>query len=296
MRPREQRSCHVGESCAFADGPAVWPISKGQRQRIEELRWRFTSLDAALSPHRQVEHLSELIDLGVNALTAFTMDDRLAEPEYARAAAAGIPVVTFGSLSPSSATAIRQRVDSESCAADAAAYLAERVPKARVLVIGGPPVPALAARTHHFMAAAARAGLRIVAREDNVGDVEETARPIAERLLDRHPDIDAIWCFNDYTALAAAGELRRRGQPVQSGACRGVIVSGIGGLPALIEAIREGQVTFTYDSHPVETGRAAINALEDILLRKQQPAREVWIDFVRYEQSNVLRYVPWEDR
>lgn len=296
MEPREQSSYHVGESCAFADGPAVWPISKGQRQRIEELGWRFTSLDAALSPHRQVEHLTELIDLGVDAITVFTMDADLAEPEYARAAAAGIPIVTFGSVSPSAAAAIRQRVDSESCAADAAAYLAERVPKARVLVIGGPPVPALAARAGHFIAAAARAGLRVVAREDNVGDVEDTARPIAKRLLDRYPDIDAIWCFNDYTALAAAGELRRRGQPVQAGARRGIIVSGIGGFPALIEAIREGQVTFTYDSHPVETGRAAINALEAILLRKKQPAREVWIDFVRYEQSNALRYAPWEDR
>lgn len=296
MEPREQRSYHVGESCAFADGPAVWPISKGQRQRIEELGWRFTSLDAALSAHRQVEHLTELIDLGVDALTAFTMDARLAEPEYARAAAAGIPIITFGSASPSAATAIRQQVDSESCATDAAAYLAERVPKGRVLVIGGPPVPALAARTRHFVEAAARAGLRVVARKDNVGDIEETARPIAKRLLDRYSDIDAIWCFNDYTALAAAGELRRRGRSVQSGARRGVIVNGIGGFPALIEAIREGQVTFTYDSHPVETGRAAINALEAILVRREGQPREVWIDFVRYELANVSKYLPWEER
>ena len=135
---------HVGESCAFADGPGVWPITRGQRERTAGLGWQFTSLDAALSAEKQANDIVELVEWRVDALTAYTLQTTLAEPGYERARAAGIPVVTFGSESPSAVAVIRQRVDSALCAANAAAYLAARVRHARVLVIGGPPIPALA--------------------------------------------------------------------------------------------------------------------------------------------------------
>src|SRR3954447_21212229 len=44
------RAVHIGEACAFADGPAVAPITLGQKRRAAELGWRFTSLDAGLDP------------------------------------------------------------------------------------------------------------------------------------------------------------------------------------------------------------------------------------------------------
>jgi ribose transport system substrate-binding protein len=287
---------HVGESCAFADGPGVWPITLGQRERTTLLGWRFTSFDAALSPQKQAADIVKLVESGVDALTSYTLDATLAEPAYERAAAAGIPIVTFGSQSPSAIAVIHQSVDSAECGDDAAAVIAAEKPNARVLVVGGPPIPALAARTRHFLDAASRGGLRIVARDDNVGDVEETARPVVAALLDHHDDIEAIWCFNDYTALAAGAELRRRGRAVRRGRTAGVIVSGIGGIPAMIDAIGRGDATFTYDSRPVDAGRAAIDVLEAVLVRKQRPAAEHWVDFVRHDASNLRQYVPWGER
>jgi ribose transport system substrate-binding protein len=287
---------HVGESCPFADGPAVAPISLGQRRRADALGWRFTSLDADLSPERQVEQLDELVRLEVDALTTWTLDPELAEPAYARAKAAGIPIVGFSSESASLTTVIRQRADSELPASDVAAYIAERVRAARVLVVGGPPIPALAARVELFLEAAARAGLRIAGRDDNVGDIEATARPVVEGLLDRHSEVDAIWCFNDHTAVAAGKVLRARGLPVWSGDRRGVIVSGISGAPAAIAAIRAGEVTLTYDSLPLDAGRAAIDVLEALLARGEEPPEAVWIDCRRYDSSNIDSFVPWEAR
>lgn len=290
------RVFHVGESCAFADGPGVRPIARGQRERTDALGWRFTTLDAALSAQRQAAHIVELIERDVDALTAYTLDAVLAEPGYATAAKSGIPVVTFGSRSPSALATVRQRVDAAACATDAAAYLAAHLPGARTLVIGGPPVPALAARTACFLDAAAKAGLTIVARQDNIGDVEETARPIVAGLLDAHSNIDAIWCFNDYTALAAGKELQSRGVAIRSGPRSGVIVSGIGGIPAMIDAVRQGQATFTYDSRPVDAGRAAIDTIEAFLVRGERPPGEIWIDFTRHDRANVDDYVSWCER
>ena len=244
----------IGEACAFADGPAVAPITLGQRRRSTELGWDFTSLDASLDPSRQAQQVDELVTLGVDGLTTWTLDAALAEPAYERAVVAGIPIIAFNSESPSVTTVIRQRADSEVPAEDAARYIAERVENARVLVVGGPPIPALVARTERFLEAAARAGLTVVGRDDNVGDVEETAVPVVEGLLREQPNVDAVWCFNDYTAVAAGKVLRGRGAPIWSGRERGVIVSGISGAPLAIEAIRDGSMTLTYDSLPVDAG------------------------------------------
>ena len=288
---------HVGESCAFADGPAVAPISLGQRRRAEELGWRFTSRDASLSPHKQVADIDELVGLGVDAITAWTLDHALAEPAYRRAVEAGIPLVTFSSDTPSATTVIRQRTDSNLPAVDAAGYIAERVPGAKVLVVGGPPIPALVARIDYFLAAAEEAGLRVVGRGDNVGDVEDTAIPVIEPLLDLYPDVEAIWCFNDYTAVAAGRVLGGRGVRVWSGQSRGIIVCGLSGAPAAIAAIRGGSMTLTYDSLPVDAGRAAIDVLSGILASgRHRPPGEVGIDCVRYDASNVGAFVPWGDR
>jgi ribose transport system substrate-binding protein len=286
----------IGEACAFAEGAAVAPITLGQRRRAAELGWSFTSLDASLDPPRQAQQVAELVALGVDGLTTWTLDADLAEPAYERAVAAGIPIVAFNSESPSVTTVIRQRADSKVPAEDAARYIAERVENARVLVVGGPPIPALVARTEHFLDAAARAGLTIVGRGDNVGDVEETAVPVVERLLEQQPNVDAVWCFNDYTAVATGKALRRRGAPIWSGQVRGVIVSGISGAPLAIEAIRDGSVTVTYDSLPVDAGRAAIDVLEAMLTRREEPPSEVWVDCIRYDASNVDSFVPWEER
>jgi ribose transport system substrate-binding protein len=286
----------VGESCAFADGPAVAPITYGQRRRADELGWQFTSLDASLSPERQARQINDLVGLAVDGLTSWTLDAALCEPAYQRAASAGIPVVTFNSETPSAVAVVRQGTDTAQPAEDAARYIADRVPAARVIVVGGPPIPALAARVEHFLAASAAAGLQVAGRDDNVGDVEETATAVVEELLDRHPDADAIWCFNDYTAVAAGKALSRRGVPVCSGQRQGVVVSGIGGAPLAIAAIRDGTITLTYDSMPVDAGRAAIDLLETVVVRGEEPPPEVWIDCARCDASNVASFVPWHER
>jgi hypothetical protein len=55
-------------------------------------------------------------------------------------------------------------------------------------------------------------------------------------------------------------------------------------------------VTLTYDSLPVDAGRAAIDVLDAILVRGEEPPSEVWVDTVRYDASNVDSFVPWEQR
>lgn len=290
------RELHVGESCAFAAGPSVAPISGAMAERAAQLGIRFTTRDAALSPSRQAADIEALSELDVDAIVALALDPAIVEPAQARAAESGIDIFALGADSPSARAVIRQDCDQAGVGEDAAELIARRVPGGRVIVIGGPPAPILSSRVEHFLRAAAHRGLELLAREDNVGDVRSTALPIARRLLDDHPQADAVWCFNDYTALAVADALEERGRVAWSEGREGVIVSGIGGIPDAVAAIGGGRMTLTYDSCPVETGRLAVDLIRGHLLGPAQAPREVRVDCPRCDHSNVAEFVPWEER
>lgn len=48
-----ERALHIGESCAFAAGPSVAPISRALAESAESHGWRFTTRDAKLSARVQ---------------------------------------------------------------------------------------------------------------------------------------------------------------------------------------------------------------------------------------------------
>ena len=92
----------------------------------------------------------------------------------------------------------------------AANYIAKRVPKGKVLVIGGPPVPSITNYTNCFVKAAKKDGLNVVGKQNNMKDTAATAQPIVQDLLTKNPDVNAIWCYNDPSCLGAGAVVRAR--------------------------------------------------------------------------------------
>ena len=73
------------------------------------------------------------------------------------------------------------------CRPKAAGYIAQRVPKGKVIVIGGPPVPSITNYTNCFVKAAKTVGLNVVGKQDNVKDTAATAQPIVPGPADEEP-------------------------------------------------------------------------------------------------------------
>ena len=304
----------IGESCAIATVPMVdihgrrsriasplGAITLGERAAARTLGYELRTLDADLSIEKQQADIAELIEAGVAAITTWSLDREPLEPLYRRAREAGIPIVGFNSESEHISTVIRQEPDFSDLPGErAAAYIADRIPGARVIVIGGPPLPALLHRERSFVAAAEARGLEIVARGDNSGDFSETAMPVVREMLDRHPGAQAIWCFNDLSALGAANILFERGIPAWSGDREGVIVSGVNGMQEAVDAIEAGLMTFTHDGMLTDAGVAAIRALEPVLTgtgtADDMPAELVTPPSRLIDISNADAYVPWPDR
>ena len=130
-----------------------------------------------------------------------------------------------------------------------------------MLEVGGPPVPSIQAYEKCFAENAKKSGLTIVGEAHNTKDTAATAQPIVADLLTKTPDVDAIWAYNDASALGASAALTSNGEKVYDGSNDGVIVFGQNGDVDAITAIREHRLTGTVDPDNVATGWALIKAL-----------------------------------
>jgi ribose transport system substrate-binding protein len=294
------RDIVIGEASPFAAGFLLAGLTLGQRLAAERRGWELRTVDAGFSAARQAEDIDALVALGVDAITTWTLDPETAEPALERAHSAGIPLVGFNSDSSSFDTVVKLAIDaSPEPAADAAHYIAERIPGAKVAVIAGPLAPTLVFRASSFREAAAEHGLEIVADVDNLGDLADPAELIVRDLLAEPPELDAIWCFNDPSAIGAGRALRSAGRSIWSGSPEGVIVVGINGTQEAIDAIADGSITLTYESDPIEAGAAAIGAIAAAINgngTSGEMSREITIPSRRFDTSNIDSYVPWQAR
>ena len=183
----------------------------GFKGGAEELGWTAESIDANLSPDKQVADIATMVTQGQDGIASWTLDPGAAAGAYGQAKAAGIPgrrreLRGHGHRRDGVVgdQPVRRRV------ADRGAHAStsrEERPGAKVLEIGGPPVPSIQAYEKCFAENAKRNGLTIVGKAHNTKDTAATAQPIVADLLTKNPEVDAIWAYNDASALGASAAL-----------------------------------------------------------------------------------------
>ena len=90
------------------------------------------------------------------------------------------------------------------------------------------------------------------------------------KILDRHPDLQLLFCANDMMALGAIQHLQHSGK-------RDVLVAGYDALAEAIKAIRIGTLQATVDQQAAQQGYLGIRyALE--LIRGGAPPPETIVD------------------
>jgi len=252
----------LGESSPVASNPNQQAITRGEDLAAKHYGWTVKTLDANLSPDKQVSDVDTFINLKVSGLITWTLDPGAAGAAYKRALSAGIPIVDFGSTSNVTASVFDARGYGCGQGQAAADYIAKRVPKGKVLVIGGPPVPAITNYTNCFVAGAKKDGLNVVGKQYNTKDTAATAQPIVQDLLTKNPDINAIWCYNDPSCLGAGAVVRAAGKKIWvEGKQKGIVITGANGSADAAAAVKDGLVTGTWDPQPSDMGRIAVEVL-----------------------------------
>ncbi len=150
----------LGESSPVLSNPNQQAIAHGEDLAAKQAGWTVKHLDANLSPSKQVSDVDTFINLGVKGIITWTLDPGTVAAAYKRALAANIPIVDFGSTSNVTSTVYDERGYGCSMGLKAAKYISSRIPHAKVLVVGGPPVPSITNYTNCFIKAAKAQGLR----------------------------------------------------------------------------------------------------------------------------------------
>jgi ribose transport system substrate-binding protein len=286
----------IGDANPVASNPNQQAITKGEAQAAKAYGWSVKTLDANLSPDKQVSDVDAFISLKAKGIIIWTLDPGAVGAAYKRAQAAGIPVVDFGSELNVNSTVYDERGIGCAMGKKAAGYIAKRVPKgAKVLAIGGPPVPSIVNYTNCFVKSAKAAGLVVADKQDNVKDTAATAQPIVQDMLTKHPDAAAIWCYNDPSCLGAGAVVRSSGKTVyQEGKSKGIVITGANGSNDAAAGIKSGVISATWDPQSPEMGRVAVEILAMNLVKKvplNKLPKLVVVPMKVWDASNISAYV-----
>jgi ribose transport system substrate-binding protein len=301
----EKRSSGDAAKVAYSNPVGAQPgqqdIVFGFKAGAEELGWTAESIDAHLSPDKQVADIATMVAQGEDGIASWTLDPGAAAGAYQQAQAAHIPVVGVNS----EGRGINATVwwETNLCGADSpiagvTKYIAENKPRAKVLELGGPPVPSIQAYERCFAANAKKNGLTIVDTSHNTKDTAATAQPIVADVLTKHRDVDAIWAYNDASALGASAAVIANGGKVYDGSRAGVIVFGQNGDVDAIAAIRQHRLTGTLDPDHVATGWALIKALSGFVgdRKLDNPPKKLVVKSRRWTLDNIDGYTPPRER
>ena len=254
--------------------------------------WTVKHLDANLSPSKQVSDVDTFINLGVKGIITWTLDPGTVAAAYKRALAANIPIVDFGSTSNVTSTVYRRaRVRLQHGPEGREVHQQRGFRTRKVLVVGGPPVPSITNYTNCFIKDAKSQGMTVLEVQKNVNDTAATAQPIVQSMLTKYPNADAIWCYNDPSALGAGAVVKSAGKTVWSGSKKGIIIEGANGSADAAAGIKQGVITEHVgsaggpDGPPV--GRAAGDEAEGPGRRPSSSScpMKVW------DASNIASYV-----
>jgi ribose transport system substrate-binding protein len=286
----------IGWASPVQSNPGLIGAYRGMQLAAAQLGFKMKVLDSNLSSDKQVSDVDTFVSLGAKGIIAWPLNPGALTGALKRAHDKGIAIVTYATPTPfSNSTVYNHQFFDCTVANDQASYIAKRIPHAKVLIIGPPPVPSLVIYTKCFASAAKRAGLAVVAQRDNVGDTATTAQPLVEDMLAKHPDVQAIWCFNDPSALGAGAVVRSHGGKVWiEGKQKGVIITGTSGNNDAVDGIKKGVMTATWDQNSTEFGAAAVEAIA-VHLKFGKPLsampKTVIIHENRLDASSIANYV-----
>lgn len=260
------------------------------------LNWSFQ--DAALDINAQVSQIDQFVAEGVDAIIVNLCGDpnAIAGP-VARAQEAGIQIYGLGPLPVIEGVLVEASLPNELMGRLSAEYICDATGgEGEVAMMEAIDIPVLAVRWDTFAATLGEQcpNVEIVSRDKAIPDDAATARPIAEDVLTRFPDLAGYWAMGDGPALGV-------GLAVQA-ADKTIPVTGMNGESTAIDGINQGAVTVTWDMDPIYVGQTLADYVADILTGAAEVPTET-IRFttpddmvIEYTADNVADWKPYEDR
>ena len=183
---------------------------------------------------RQQSQIDNFIVQKVDAIIVCPTDTKGIAPAIERANAANIPVFTADIAAGGGKVVSHIASDNTAGGRLAAEYIAKAISGAgKVGIIGQPEVQSVVDRETGFKEAMTKYPQITLVPTLNGGGVRDRALKAADDLLQGNPDLKAIFCINDETALGALSAAEARGK-------NDLVIVGYDAAPEAVEKIKKG--------------------------------------------------------
>jgi ribose transport system substrate-binding protein len=239
----------------------------GMKQAAALSGSKVTAYDSNVESSVQITNMNTMLQEHPDIIGTWTLDSGATAGIYHQIESANIPLIGVNSNDNGITHSIWN--DTELCAANGpwmqtAQLIAKKYPGGTVITLGLDGVPSIDTETNCFTKDAEQLGLKIVAHASNTTDNASGGQSLTATLLSKYPNVDAIWAYNDNTALGASAAVIADGKKVSDGTSAGVIITGANGDTDAIQAVQQGRLTATWDSNNVEFGWLFVKMTEEV--------------------------------
>ncbi|MFK0382455.1 sugar ABC transporter substrate-binding protein [Agrobacterium sp. NPDC090273] len=240
--------------------------------------------DANNDASKQLDQIDNLIAQKVNAILVVPVDYEGIVPGVEKANEAGIPVIALGIQSAGGKYTFvgSKNIDAGKMQAE---YMKANLPKdAQILYLQGTPgLYHSQERLKGFEENLGRPDVKIIANLSGNYDRAEGMK-VTEDWIQSFPKFDAIIAANDQMALGAREALQGADR------LKGVMISGVDGVPDALNAIKAGEMSQTIFQNAAGQAKAAFEVVEGIKKGETPPAEKL-VPFESITKDNVDQYM-----
>jgi ribose transport system substrate-binding protein len=281
--PAARAADRIAFSVSGTTNPFYAAMARGVQDEAKALGFEALVLDAQNNIAKQISDVEDALTKNVKALLINGVDDgaiRLARMALDK----GIPVIALQrELGAGNATAFigtNNVVLGEQLVHWYAKTLGGR--ESKVLILTGTPGAASAEdRTKGMNATLPKyPNIKVLAVQTGFYDRAKTVG-VAENMLQRHPDAEAILCQNDEMAMGALAAARAQKRTVR--------ITGMDANPDAVKAVEAGELFMTIALPPYDIGRTGVQFAQRKLKGETVPERHI-MEVTFLTKDNVAKF------
>ena len=268
------------------DAPYLDGYRRGFESAAAERGVELTVLNAGWDAATQAEQMTQLISQGLDGLIVWAVDQEAICTSIVAADEAGVPMVASNSEVSETCSGLLESYtgpDTEAQGCEVGRMMSEMLGgQGSVLIIEGIAGTSPAIRRTDGFLRCLDEGIEVL--DAQPGDWDKAkATTVARDLLTRHGDqVAAIYGHDDTMAVGAA-------EAVAEAGLEDILLVGIGGSGAGLDAIRDGVLEATIIQSPVTDGSMPVHAIVDFLEGKTIEPLQI-LPMPRVTEDNVDDY------
>lgn len=281
----EQENWKIGFSGIDMENPYFLTLESAIKEELDGKNCELIVKDPKTDPDMQASQIQEMIDEGINAIILSPVDWEKITPSLEALKEADVKIINVD-------TQVKEMdyvdayigSDNKNAGYLCGKDLVEKLPEGgKVLILECPTMNSINERITGFEEAIADKGFEVVGRSDTKGDLN-TALSAAETLLKEHPDVSAIMCGNDPTALGAL-------VAANAAQLQNVYIYGVDGSPEIKKELEKENslIAATGGQSPIEIGKESAKVALSVL-NKEKYARITYEETFLINKDNLEMY------